>query len=67
MKLDTPVKINERFIKILDKEAERLGFSRQRLINNVLRVGFIDLQKKGYETIKNEIFKADINGITDIK
>lgn len=49
--MDTPVKIHERLIERIDHHKDRLGFSRQRLTNNLLHIALGYLDKRGYEEL----------------
>lgn len=53
--METPVRIQGDILEGLDAEAERLGLTRQRLTNVLLRVALSYLNKHGYElTLKLE-------------
>lgn len=62
--MDTAVKIKGNLIEHLDRQKDRLGFTRQRLTNNLLRVALNYLDKNGYEDLielsgaKNEVVQA---------
>ena len=49
--MDTPIKVDSNIIEQLDKHTERLGFSRQRLANNLLKTAVRYLDNHGYEEL----------------
>jgi len=47
--MNTPIKIEQELIEKLDKHKDRLGFTRQRLTNNLLKTALKHLDVEGYE------------------
>lgn len=62
--MDTPVKIESALVERLDNHKSRLGLTRQRLTNNLLRAALGYLDKKGYDSamsllgVANEMVQA---------
>ena len=49
--MNTPIKIKEPLVERLDFHKERLGFTRQGLANNLLRIALGILDAQGYEKL----------------
>ena len=49
--MDTPIKIQSSLVDDLDRHKDRLGFTRHRLANNLLRVALSYLEHNGYESL----------------